>query len=213
LRSNHALFAKQAASIDRLSEGRLVLGLAVGAREDDYTESNVDFHRRGAEFDALLARVTDLWRGAVPAVGPDPSTPDGPHLLHGGNAPAAFRRMAKHGRGWIAGGGGAGLFRAGAESAREAGAVAGREGSPRLLALGYFALGDHAREAADDYLHDFYAFLGPFGDQIAAGARVTPDAITGAVSEFTEAGCDELILCQCNPDPAQVELLADALGT
>jgi hypothetical protein len=65
-------------------------------------------------------------------------------------------------------------------------AVAGREGSPRLLALGYFALGDHAREAADEYLHDFYAFLGPFADQIAAGALVTPDAITGAVSEFTE---------------------------
>ncbi len=71
----------------------------------------------------------------------------------------------------------------------------------------------HAREAADDYLHDFYAFLGPYADQIAAAALVTPDAITGAVSEFTEAGCDELILFPCNPDPAQVDLLADALGT
>ena len=75
LRSNHALFAKQAASLDRLSGGRLVLGLAVGGREDDYVESGLDSHRRGAEFDRMLARVTDIWRGATPAIGPEPATP------------------------------------------------------------------------------------------------------------------------------------------
>src|SRR6266508_1173374 len=54
LRSNAAVFAQQAATIDALSGGRLVLGLAPGGRDDDYEVSGVDFHRRGRIFDALL---------------------------------------------------------------------------------------------------------------------------------------------------------------
>jgi alkanesulfonate monooxygenase SsuD/methylene tetrahydromethanopterin reductase-like flavin-dependent oxidoreductase (luciferase family) len=54
LRTNTALFAKQAASVDGLSNGRLVLGIAVGGREDDYELSGVDFHKRGAIMDRQL---------------------------------------------------------------------------------------------------------------------------------------------------------------
>src|SRR3954452_17534377 len=54
LRSNSALLAKQAASLQVLSEGRLVLGLAVGARQDDFEASSIDYHKRGKQFDALL---------------------------------------------------------------------------------------------------------------------------------------------------------------
>jgi alkanesulfonate monooxygenase SsuD/methylene tetrahydromethanopterin reductase-like flavin-dependent oxidoreductase (luciferase family) len=50
-RSNGALVAKQAASLDRLSNGRLLLGVAVGGREDDYAASGVDFHTRGPRFE------------------------------------------------------------------------------------------------------------------------------------------------------------------
>src|SRR5688500_4772790 len=46
-RVNGVLVAKQAASVDRLSNGRLVLGVAVGGREDDYVASGADFHARG----------------------------------------------------------------------------------------------------------------------------------------------------------------------
>src|ERR687884_1124021 len=46
LRTNTALLAKQAATIDHLSEGRLVLGLAPGGRDDDYALSGVDFGAR-----------------------------------------------------------------------------------------------------------------------------------------------------------------------
>ena len=54
LRSNAALLAKQAATIDHLSGGRLVLGLAPGGREDDYAASGVDFHGRGKILDEQL---------------------------------------------------------------------------------------------------------------------------------------------------------------
>src|SRR3954471_15908433 len=49
-RAHGRLLAKQAASIDALSDGRLVLGVAVGGREDDYEVSGVDFHTRGRRF-------------------------------------------------------------------------------------------------------------------------------------------------------------------
>ena len=53
-----ALLAKQAATVNGISEGRLVLGLAVGGREDDYEAVNVDFHKRGKIFDAQLEKTS-----------------------------------------------------------------------------------------------------------------------------------------------------------
>lgn len=212
LRTNHTLFAKQAASVDRLSGGRLVLGLGVGRREDDYTSCDVDFHRRGAELDALLERSKAVWRGEAGSVGPAPSTPGGPQLVLGGASPAAYRRVARHAVGWVAAGGMGDVFRGGAAAVQEAWAAAGRDGAPRLLALGYFALGDHARTVADAYLRDYYGFLGAGADQVAAGALVTAGQVTQRVHELSDAGCDELILFPCNPDYAQVDLLGDALG-
>ncbi len=209
LRANHALFAKQAASLDRLSAGRLVLGLAPGAREDDYTASNVDFHRRGADFDVLLHTAQEAWRGGEPNVGPRTASADGPQLIIGGTSAAAWRRVAQHGAGWVSGGGGPDVFAQGAEQVRGAWNAAGREGEPRLLALAYFALGEHAREAADDYLGHYYAFAGPYAERIASGALVTADAVRAAVESFAAAGCGELIMFPCNSDPEQVGLLAD----
>src|SRR5438270_1832549 len=55
LRPNAALLAKQAASVEVLSGGRLTLGLAVGGRADDFDASGVDFHTRGATFDRQRA--------------------------------------------------------------------------------------------------------------------------------------------------------------
>src|SRR5918911_95174 len=63
LRSNTALLAKQAASVDGLSEGRLLLGLAVGGREDDYEVSGIDFSTRGRIFDGQLEELRRLWDG------------------------------------------------------------------------------------------------------------------------------------------------------
>jgi alkanesulfonate monooxygenase SsuD/methylene tetrahydromethanopterin reductase-like flavin-dependent oxidoreductase (luciferase family) len=212
LRTNHMLFAKQVASVDRLSGGRLVLGIGVGRRANDYTECGLPYERRGAELDALLEQVTDVWDGDTPGIGPAPSSPGGPALMFGGDSPAALRRMAKYGRGWIAGGGFGDVFRAGSAAARQAWADAGREGSPRLLALSYFALGPNARADADSYLKDYYAFVGPFADQIAAAALTTADQVTQRVAEFAQAGCDELILLPCSGDGREVDRLGDALG-
>lgn len=213
LHSNHALFAKQTASLDRVSGGRLVLALAVGVREDDYAESGLDFHRRGAEMDRLLERVTSVWRGeSDPPIGPEPARPGGPQIVLGGQAPAVMRRMAKYGVGWIAGGGGPDQFREGAAAAHAAWEAEGRSGAPRMLGLGYFSLGPGATDAAQAYLRDYYAFAGPYAERVAAGALTSPEQVAERLAGMREAGCDELILFPCRPEVEQVDLLADACG-
>src|SRR5215213_6763587 len=75
-RANGALLAKQAASLDRLSNGRLTLGVAVGGREDDYEASGVDFRARGRQFEAMLGQWERIWageaHGTAGAIGPQP---------------------------------------------------------------------------------------------------------------------------------------------
>ena len=77
LRANTALLAKQSATIDHLSGGRLVLGLAPGGREDDYALSGVDFHRRGRLFDEQLEALPRLWAGEG-GLGPAAASPGRP---------------------------------------------------------------------------------------------------------------------------------------
>ena len=97
-RANGALVAKQAASVDRLSNGRLVLGVAVGGREDDYEASGVDFRTRGRRFEAMLAQWEKVWGGesfgTAGAIGPRAR----PTLIIGGSAHVTFERAARSGR-------------------------------------------------------------------------------------------------------------------
>src|SRR5437899_11132015 len=79
---NTALLAKQAASVDALSAGRLTLGLAVGARGEDYEVASVDSRGRGRRFSDQLVAIRDIWEEG--RIGPNPKAP-GPRLLRGGS--------------------------------------------------------------------------------------------------------------------------------
>jgi alkanesulfonate monooxygenase SsuD/methylene tetrahydromethanopterin reductase-like flavin-dependent oxidoreductase (luciferase family) len=207
LRTNTALLAKQAATIDSLSEGRLVLGLAVGGREDDYEISGADFGSRGKTFDRQLEELGALWRGER-GVGPRPARGDRPTVLIGGSSDVAFRRAARHADGWTLGGGTPDAFAEGREKLRAAWAAEGRDGEPRTMVLFYFALGDDAEAAARASLGDYYGFLGEYADQIVAGAAKDEDAVKGYLSAFEQAGVDEVICFPTSTNPEQVDLLA-----
>ena len=90
--------------------------------------------------------------------------------------------------------------------------AAGREGAPRVDGASYFALGDDAEAAANGYLRDYYGFLGEYADMIAGSAAKDAATVKAYVEAFAAAGCDELILFPCDPDPGQVDLLADAIA-
>lgn len=204
---NTALLAKQAASIDRLSGGRLTLGLAVGARLDDYDVAGVEHRGRGQRFSDQLAELRGHWEDD--RVGPAPAQPGGPALLVGGGAGPAFQRMARFAVGYVHGGGPPRAFARAAASATAAWHDLGRPGRPRLWGQAYFALGDE--EAGNEYLRDYYAFTGPFAEKIVAANLTSARAVRDLVRGYEEEGCDELVLLPTVSDPQQIDRLAEVL--
>lgn len=210
-RLNAALLAKQAATVNHLSGGRLVLGMAVGGYEDDYQASGVPFKGRGRQFDRMLDDLTRIWagepRGFAGAIGPAAGV-DRSRIVFGGHSDRAYARVATRGGGWIAGSRGVEAFRQGAEGVQRAWEEHGRDGRPRLLALPYFSLGPDAVTNAEAFLSDHYAIEGPAAARIASGALTDAPAVHEAIAAYEHAGCDELLLFPCSSDPEQVRLLA-----
>jgi alkanesulfonate monooxygenase SsuD/methylene tetrahydromethanopterin reductase-like flavin-dependent oxidoreductase (luciferase family) len=212
-RANGALLAKQAATLDVLSGGRLVLGVAVGRREDDFQACDADFHARGRILDEMLDLWARIWDGEAfgeaGGIGPRPA--DGrPAVMLGGWADAAFTRAARHAVGWTGGNCTLEELAAGTERLRAAWGAEGREGSPLTMVQPYYALGEGAKPAVEQTLRDYYG-PGDYTDGIVARAATDAETVRENVRAFAEAGCDELIFFPCDPDPDQVDLLADAL--
>jgi len=214
LHGNTALFAKQAATIDRLSNGRLVLGIAAGSRPDDFRASKIEMGGRGKGIEAQVAEARAIWagerRGFAGGIGP--ALPAAPPILMGGHSPAAINRASRLADGWISGGGGVGMFKQGLGAFRAAWAAAGRESAPRVVALVYFALGAGGAELADQYLSDYYGFAPPYAQLVLRNAAVGEDKLRATLAELEEAGCDEVLLAPCGAELDQLKELRTVVG-
>jgi alkanesulfonate monooxygenase SsuD/methylene tetrahydromethanopterin reductase-like flavin-dependent oxidoreductase (luciferase family) len=213
-RVSAALVAKQAATIHALSGGRLVLGVAIGARDDDYTAAGVPTETRGAKFEEMLDEMKRLWageqRGHAGGVGPDVSD-NPPPLIVGGQVDAAFERAARFGDGWIMGAAPPEVFAGAAEKLRGAWRRHGREGEPRTMSLTYFSLDDDPEAATRGSVGDYYAFAGEYADMAVAGTAKGEEEVRQRVRDFEQAGCDELVMFPASSDPEQVDKLAAAV--
>lgn len=206
-----ALLAKEAASLDALSGGRLVLGLSIGARLDDYDVPGVPHRGRGVRLAEQLMELRDCFEDG--RLGPATARPEGPPVLAGGLSGESFGRMARWSDGYVHGGGPPRAFASAAAKARVAWADLRRPGVPQLWGQGYFALGDAGTlERGAAYLRDYYAFTGPFAERIVAANLVTPQAIIDFVRGYEEAGCDQLVLLPTVAELEQVDRLADVLS-
>ena len=171
-----------------------MLGIGVGRRPDDYEAAGRSFGTRGRRLDADLEAMHAEWRGE-PADGrsrPSTLTPvrgrRRPRLLRrrpGGGHPPASCATA-----W------AGACRLGApadthdmaEQVRAAWRQAGREGSPVIMVMHYFALGDDSNV---DYLFEYYGYQGDRARMFAEGAYRQAADVTAAVRDFAAVGVDE----------------------
>ncbi len=108
---NPVIVAKQAASLDVVSHGRLALGIGVGWSREEFAALGIPFERRGARTDEYIDAIRTLWRddpasfsGAFTTFGeirvhPKPVDRRIP-IIVGGNSDAALRRAARRGDGW-----------------------------------------------------------------------------------------------------------------
>jgi alkanesulfonate monooxygenase SsuD/methylene tetrahydromethanopterin reductase-like flavin-dependent oxidoreductase (luciferase family) len=216
LYTNSALLAKQAASLDRLSGGRLVLGLGLGGRDDDFAASGVSTQGRGRRLEEQVAMMKRVWSGEefgyAGGIGPEPARPGGPEIILGGSTEASFGRVARLADGWIMGGGPPDMFAQAAAGVDQAWQAAGRPGRPRKLTLAYFGLGPEARSQAEGYLLHYYGWLGEIANMIAGSAAVSPEMVKSYVAAFEASGCDEIIFVPTASRLDQVSLLAEAIA-
>jgi alkanesulfonate monooxygenase SsuD/methylene tetrahydromethanopterin reductase-like flavin-dependent oxidoreductase (luciferase family) len=210
-----ALLAKQIASVDRLSGGRLVLGVGLGAQQDDFAASGLAMRGRGRRVEEQIGEMRRVWAGEASGdygtIGPEPARPGGPPVLLGGATDATFRRVARLADGWIMSGGTPGMFAEQGKAVEAAWHEAGRTGRPRKIAGTHFGLGPDSRANADRYLLDFFKPAGPFAARVAESAAVDAASVKDYRDGFAANGCDELVFVPTSADLGQLDLLADAL--
>lgn len=107
-----ALVAKQAATLDVLSGGRLRVGIGIGWNEVEYMALGEDFHNRGKRIEEQVDLLQQLWTQplvtfqgqwhTIPDAGLNPMPVQQPiPIWFGGHAEAVMRRVAKSGAGWM----------------------------------------------------------------------------------------------------------------
>lgn len=208
------MLAKQAASVDALSNGRLTLGLGIGAREDDYQATPTEFRRRGARFEEGLAMMDRIWRGEAPVEGVDPVGPrpvqaGGPEVLLGGSSPPAIERIGRLGYGFLAGGGGPSRAKTNFDIVMAARERYGQTGSPRFVALTYFGISDRAVEGTADAIRKYYSFVGPGADAMAKAIPAGAQAVKDTIKAYEDIGVDEVMFYSGTTDISEVDRLAE----
>jgi alkanesulfonate monooxygenase SsuD/methylene tetrahydromethanopterin reductase-like flavin-dependent oxidoreductase (luciferase family) len=210
---DEALLVKQAAVVDRLSGGRLDLGVGVGARSNDFDLFGRSFAGRGRRYDDQLARINDLWARAIASedsgseFGPAPIQRPRPPLWVGGYAAAAIDRAVRHGDGYILGAADVSAMAAKVPLVREAATRAGRSRFP-VAGLAYVLLSTDAAEIADAewLLTRYYRQLHkPFNDLVAVGDE---RAIEATIAAYRKAGVDRLYLLPVSRSADQIERIA-----
>jgi probable F420-dependent oxidoreductase len=109
---NPLVLAKELASLDVLSGGRLLFGVGVGYLRPEFEALGVPFERKGARTDEYLDAILALWTQEKPRFAgefvsfsgvnafPRPVQRPHPPLVIGGHSPGAFRRAVRRGSGW-----------------------------------------------------------------------------------------------------------------
>ncbi len=210
---NEVNVAKQAATIDQLSGGRMVLGVAQGGRQDDFDVFDAEFKGRSERFERQVGRVRETWAGARAstrdhgAVGPAPVAAD-PPIWAGGVTPKGIERALRVADGFIFGTVGSEMMGQYAPGIREGLAAHGKPDAT-VAGLAYVALGDDAGTALAEGAHHVLRYYGQLWTEpenlIHHGSA---SKIAEEVAAYADA-LDILILFPQIADIRQVELLAE----
>lgn len=219
------MLAKALATGDRLTGGRLTVGLGVGGREEDYRAAGADFATQTmAQMAQRALTMKRVWAGervteAVRPVGPPVLTPGGPSLMVGSMGPKTIRSAAA----WADGLAGVTLdldvdaISALFDIARGAWADAGRD-APRLTTSFWFALDDgsgSARAQVHAHLRHYMNWIpAEFVDAMAptTGFAGTEADLSDLLARLADVGCDEVQLIPTSSDLGQVRRAAELVA-
>lgn len=213
------ILAKQMIELDRLTEGRAVLGVGVGGEyPQEFSALQIPLSERGPRADAAMPLLRRLWEGQTVTetdgfwpmdgvnIQPGPRTDSGPPMVVGGRKPPAMRRAAALGDGWLPFLYSPERYASSVTMIKEHAASIGRDLTGfRWLCWVYVAMDDDPEVAHQKGAE----VIG--GAQVGDGARFrtlldrvaaagTPEQVRAKLQQYVEAGAEHLILVPCERD-------------
>lgn len=212
--------AHSLATLDRVAEGRLIVGVGPGAElpgtHAELGAVGVPSERRVSAMLAELERCRRLWRGEEPDIQlqPTPFRAGGPPIWAGATGPRMLRATGERFEGWLPLSTSPEIYAAGLRAVREAAEKAGRD--PAIIAPGLIltiAIADTAAQAhkqLDEYYRGYYdvpaEVMGPGQAMHAGTLQSAGEWIVGYVA----AGAKHIIVRLALPGPALADIDAVA---
>ena len=215
---NAATLAKEVATLDFLSNGRIVLGVGVGGSDlsnpADYAVSGIDTAERGARCDEGIEVMKKLWTGKTVShhgrfynfddiyMLPKPVQSPHPPIWIGGNAPGVLRRAGRLGDGFVPVGEGASAYQRLWDRVRSHAEQAGRDGSEITAAVHlYFCMANsraNAKALVERTLAERYGFDVALEDdqRFLLG---NADDCSEVVERYLAAGVEEFVINTVRP--------------
>ncbi len=202
-----AVLAKRAATLDRLSDGRFVLGLGIGWQREEYAAVGAAFSERGARLEESIAAMRALWADSPAtfegrftsfrAVHSEPHPINGTvPIVLGGNTDAAVTRAARVGDGWFPYAIGAEEFAQQADVFRAAAVDAGRAAAPAITVWpGSF---DPTRERELDWVRRYvHAGASTLAVRLPIRTPVRPRRCPRLPGELPRRGARQALIRSC----------------
>lgn len=215
--------AKEIATLDRLSDGRVTVCVGVGGRPKDYQAVGASFDRRWQRMDEQIAEMRSIWNGEPPfegadPVGPGPAQGGGPPILLGAMGPKSTRRGAEWADGVFSfsGSGSGDEIAHYFKMARDSWKDAGRDADPYLLG-GFFVCLSPANPEQTLWQYAYDYLVTNAGHDLAKGYA---DAMTGfsvenihaSLDAYEAAGCQEVQFSTVTANVEEVDRLAEIVN-
>lgn len=197
------------ASLDRISRGRLILGVGPAA---DLPGTHLELKAVGVPSDRRVSalvqsveRMRRLWRGDEPGIEllPAPYSTGGPPLWLGAHGPRMLRLAGTLFDGWIPFSATPADYAAGLRSVREAAASAGRNPdqiTPAVyLTLAIAGSAAEAERDFDAYIRDYYSVPGEVMARVQASHAGTLDSAADWITGYVHAGARHVVLRLARP--------------
>ena len=196
-------------TLDRVSQGRLIVGIGPGAdvtgTREELAAVDMPADRRVTAMLDNLDRCRALWRAEDPhtTLLPAPLTPGGPPVWVGAHGPRLLRETGRRFDGWMPFSPTPEIYASGLSAVREAAAVAGRDAADVTPAV-YLtvAIREDKQRAAEDfdaYIRAYYGVPGEVMARLQASHAGTMDSATEWIDTYVAAGAQHVVVRLARP--------------